>query len=121
MKKIIFYSLLALTSCTNNMGTANPEGIYAAYHENEFDKTHDTLDVRRANDGKGIYKIYRSASYIRRMDGKTYPKKNIAELYITRYNEENQLFEELRTGKFFVWDSRKQVLMFGNTAFLKIQ
>ena len=45
----------------------------------------------------------------------------IKEIYITRYNEENKIFEELRTGKTFIWDSRKQVIVFGNTVFVKIK
>ena len=65
MKKILIYFPILLMSCTSIMDSSNMEGIYAAYHQNYFDKTHDTLAITKANDGKGIYKISRYAGYIR--------------------------------------------------------
>ena len=120
MKKVIIYCLVLLVSCKNNMETDNLVGMYTAYHFNEFDKTNDTLIVKEANDGKGIYKISRKASYIRTFDGKHYPKKNISEIYFAKFKEEDKILEELRTGKIFIWNSTKQTLLDGNTEFIKI-
>ena len=119
MKQLFIYCLVFLVSCKSFTGTDNLTGMYTAYHTNEFDKTNDTLIVKEANDGKGIYKISRRASYIRTFDGKHYPKKNINEDYFAKFKEEDKILEELRTGKILIWNSTKQTLLDGNTEFIK--
>jgi len=119
MKKVFIYFLAALVSCKNIQGSENLEGTYTAYHEHEFGKTHDTLFVRHVNDGDNIYSIIRHSGVVRTADGKIFPKKVVEESYMARYNERDKILDELKTGKIFIYNSQKQTLLLGKTAFLK--
>ena len=118
-KNLIPFCLLLLVSCKNLPETENLEGIYTAYHEHEFGKTNDTLIVSHANDGNNIYSIVRHSGVVRTMDGEIFPKKVMVENYMARYDEKDKILEDLRAGKLFIYNSQKQTLVLGKTAFIK--
>lgn len=120
MKKVLFYSLFLLFACNNSRTESkNLEGVYTAFHQHEFGKTNDTLIVTKPNDGNNIFKIVRHSGVVRTVDGKTFPKKITVDMYIVKYDEQNKILNELRTGKIFTWNSEKQQLNLGATQFVK--
>ena len=121
MKQLIVYCLVFLVSCKTFTGTDNLAGMYTAYHEHEFGKTQDTLMVTHANDGDNIYNITRHSGLVRTINGKIFPKKLMVDSYVARYNDKDKILQELRTGKIFIYNSQKQILVLGGTGFMKQQ
>ena len=76
MKYLIFCFLLLATACNSSKGDTALEGVYTASYEHEFGRNTDTLILKKANDGHGVYHITRHTGLIKKLMGKNFPKKS---------------------------------------------
>ena len=120
MKYLIICLLLFVAACSGSDNNVVLEGVYTASFEHEFAKTEDTLIVKKANDGNGVYQITRHSGVIKTMDGKIFPKEILTDTWTLEYNVDKHILTELKDGKTFIWDSNKLTLQFGETTYKKI-
>lgn len=120
MKYLIIYLLLFVVACSGSDNNVDLDGVYTASFGHEFAKTEDTLIVKKANDGNGVYQITRHSGVIKTMDGKIFPKEILTDTWTSEYNADKHILTELKDGKTFIWDSNKLTLQFGETTYKKI-
>ena len=120
MKYAIICLLFFVAACTGSNNNTGLDGVYTASFEHEFAKTDDTLILKKANDGNGVYQITRHSGVIKKLDGKIFPKEILTDTWILDYNTDKQILTELRGGKTFIWDSNRLTLQFGETTYKKI-
>ena len=120
MKYLIFCLLFFVAGCGSSNNNTVLDGVYTASFEHEFAKTDDTLILRKANDGNGVYQITRHSGVIKKLDGKIFPKEILTDTWTLDYNTDKQILTELKGGKTFIWDSNRLTLQFGETTYKKI-
>ena len=120
MKYIIFCLLFFVAACGGSNNNTVLDGVYTASFEHEFAKTDDTLILKKANDGNGVYQITRHSGVIKKLDGKIFPKEILTDTWTLDYNTDKQILTELKGGKTFIWDSNRLTLQFGETTYKKI-
>lgn len=120
MKYAFICMLIFIFSCHGSENNAALDGIYTAAFEHEFAKTDDTLILKKANEGNGVYQIVRHSGVIKKMDGKTFPKEILNETWTLDYNPEKQTLTEGKSGKTLIWNSGSLTLQFGETTYKKI-
>ena len=120
MKYLIICLLFFVVACTGSNNNTGLDGVYTASFEHEFAKTDDTLILKKANDGNGVYQITRHSGVIKKLDGKIFPKEILTDIWTLDYNTDKQILTELKGGKTFIWDSNRLTLQFGETTYKKI-
>ena len=120
MKYSIICLLVLLAACSGSNNNTVLDGVYTASFEHEFAKTEDTLILKKANDGNGVYQITRHSGVIKKMDGKIFPKEILNDTWTLDYNADKQILTELKGGKTFIWNSNRLTLQFGETTYKKI-
>ncbi|MDN3657804.1 hypothetical protein QWZ08_19285 [Ferruginibacter paludis] len=120
MKYVFICILIFIFSCRSSENSAALDGIYTASFEHEFAKTDDTLVLKKANEGNGVYQIVRHSGVIKKMDGKTFPKEVLNDTWTLDYNPDKQTLTEVRNGKTLIWNSGNLTLQFGETTYKKI-
>ena len=120
MKYLIIWALIFVAACSGSNNNPDLDGIYTASFGHEFAQTEDTLIVKKANDGNGVYQITRHSGVIKTMDGKIFPKEILTDTWTLEYNAGKHILTELKNGKTFIWDSNKLTLQFGETTYRKI-
>lgn len=120
MKYIIFCLLLLAAACTGAKTDTALDGVYTASFEHEFGKNTDTLILKKANDGNGVYQITRHTGLIKKMDGKEFPKEVLTSTWILNYNPDTKTLTEQKEGKILVWDSNRLTLQLGERSYKKI-
>jgi hypothetical protein len=120
MKYLIFCFILLATACNSIKNDAALEGVYTASYEHEFGRNTDTLILKKANDGKGVYQITRHTGLIKKLDGKEFPKEVLIKNWILDYNADKQILTEQKEGKILVWDSNRLTLQLGDRSYKKI-
>ena len=120
MKYLILGLIFFVAACSGSNNNTILDGVYTASFEHEFAKTDDTLILKKANDGNGVYQITRHSGVIKKLDGKIFPKEILTDTWMLDYNTDKQILTELKGGKTFIWDSNRLTLQFGETTYKKI-
>lgn len=120
MKYLIFCFILLATACNSSKNDTALEGVYTASYEHEFGRNTDTLILKKANDGNGVYQITRHTGLIRKLDGKEFPKEVLTKNWVLDYNPDTQVLTEQKEGKVLVWDSNRLTLQLGDRLYQKI-
>jgi hypothetical protein len=120
MKYLIICLLFFEAACSGSTNNTVLDGVYIASFEHEFAKTDDTLILKKANDGNGVYQITRHSGVIKKLDGKIFPKEILTDTWTLDYNTDKQILTDLKGGKTFIWDSNRLTLQFGETTYKKI-
>ena len=120
MKYIIFSFLILAIACNNPKNETVLEGVFTTQYENEFSKGDDTLTVRKANNGEGVYQIVRQIGVIKTLDGKVLPKELVTETWTLEYDPVKQTLFELKKGKTVIWNSGTLTLQLGDRQYKKI-
>ena len=120
MKYLIICLPFFVAACTGSNSNTGLDGVYTASFEHEFAKTDDTLILKKANDGNGVYQITRHSGVIKKLDGKIFPKEILTDTWTLDYNTDKQILTELKGGKTFIWDSNRLTLQFGETTYKRI-
>jgi hypothetical protein len=121
MKYLTLGILIFLASCDNNSAEQSLAGIYIGHFEHQFAKNDDTLILKKANEGNGIYNLTRHTGLISKLDGKVLPKKNISENLIVEFSPDKQILTDVKEGRVLVWDKKTSTLQLGNTMYTKIR
>ena len=120
MKYLIFCFILLATACNSSKNDTALEGVYTASYEHEFGRNTDTLILKKANDGNGVYQITRHTGLIRKLDGKEFPKEVLTKNWVLDYNPDTHVLTEQKEGKILVWDSNRLTLQLGERLYQKI-
>jgi len=120
MKYLIFCFILLAIACNSPKNNAGLEGVYTASYEHEFGRNADTLILKKANDGNGVYQITRHTGLIKKLDGKEFPKEVLIKNWVLDYNADKQILTEQKEGKILVWDSNRLTLQLGDRSYKKI-
>lgn len=120
MKYLIFFFILLATACNSPKNDTALEGVYTASYEHEFGRNTDTLTLKKANDGNGVYQITRHTGLIKKLDGKEFPKEVSIKNWVLDYNADKQILTEKKEGKILVWDSNRLTLQLGDRSYKKI-
>ena len=120
MKYSIYFFILLVTSCNSTKNETALEGIYTASYEHEFGRNTDTLILKKANDGIGVYQITRHTGLIKKLDRKEFPKEVSIKNLVLDYNADKQILTEQKEGKILVWDSNRLTLQLGDRSYKKI-
>jgi hypothetical protein len=120
MKYSIFCFILLATACNSPKNYPALEGVYTALYEHEFGRNTDTLILKKANDGNGVYQITRHTGLIKKLDGKEFPKEVIIKNWVLDYNADKQILTEQKEGKILVWDSNRLTLQLGDRSYKKL-
>ena len=120
MKYLIFFFILLATACNSPKNYIALEGVYTASYEHEFGRNTDTLILKKANDGNGVYQITRHTGLIKKLDGKEFPKEILIKNWVLDYNADKQILTEQKEGKILVWDSNRLTLQLGDRSYKKI-
>ena len=120
MKYLVFCFVLLATACNSSKNDTALEGVYTGSYEHEFGRNTDTLILKKANDGNGIYQITRHTGLIKKLDGKEFPKEVIIKNWVLDYNADKQILTEQKEGKILVWDSNRLTLQLGDRSYKKI-
>lgn len=120
MKNFIFCFILLATACNSAKNDTALEGVYTVSYEHEFGRNTDTLILKKANDGNGVYQITRHTGLIKKLDGKEFPKEVSIKNWVLAYNADKQILTEQKEGKILVWDSNRLTLQLGDRSYKKI-
>ena len=120
MKYLIFFFILLATACNSPKSENALEGVYTASYEHEFGRNTDTLTLKKANYGNGVYQITRHTGLIKKLDGKEFPKEVSIKNWVLDYNADKQILTEQKEGKILVWDSNRLTLQLGDRSYKKI-
>jgi hypothetical protein len=120
VKYLIFFSILLAVACNSSKNDTALEGVYTASYEHEFGRNTDTLILKKANGGNGLYQITRHTGLIKKMDGKEFPKEVLIKNWVLDYNSDKQILTERKEGKILVWDSNRLTLQLGDRSYKKI-
>lgn len=119
--KYLFLSVLIFAfGCNSKTEESQLDGVFTTAYENEFSKGDDTLIVRKANSGEGIYQIARHIGVVKVLDGKEFPKEVISETWTLEYDPNKQTLFDLKKGKTVIWNSGKLTLQLGNREYKKV-
>ena len=120
MKYLILSTLILAVACNNRTDEPAMDGVFTTGYENEFSKGDDTLIVKKANTGEGIYQIERRIGVAKMLDGKEFPKEVISETWTLEYDPNKQTLFDLKKGKTVIWNSGKLTLQLGNREYKKV-
>ena len=120
MKYLILFFILLSTACNSPKSETELEGVYTASYEHEFGRNTDTLILKRANDGYGVYQVTRHTGLIKKLDGKEFPKEVLIKIWVLDYNADKKILTEQKEGKVLVWDSNRLTLQLGDRSYKKI-
>jgi len=119
--KYLFLSILIFAAgCNPKTEESALDGVFTTAYENEFSKGEDTLIVRKANSGDGVYQISRHIGVVKILDGKEFPKEVISETWTLEYDPKKQTLFDLKKGKTVIWNSGKVTLQLGNREYKKV-
>jgi hypothetical protein len=120
MKYLILSTLILAVACNSRTDERALDGVFTTAYENEFSKGDDTLIVKKANTGEGIYQIERHIGVAKMLDGKEFPKEVVSETWTLEYDPNKQTLFDLKKGKTVIWNSGKLTLQLGNREYKKV-
>ena len=96
-------------------------GTYARFSDHEMRKEYDTLKIEVISEAGNNYRLVRSSSFQRRLDGQTFPWEYTKEEWTGIYDETKRVLNETRKGKVISFVPEKNILMVGTTEYKKIK
>ena len=126
MKKylVVGSSLLLLFACnsskTDEFRSFIP-GVYARYSDHEMRKEYDTLKIEMISDAGNNYRLIRSSSFQKKLDGQTLPWEYSREEWTAIYDEDKRVLNETRKGKVISFVPERNILMVGSTEYKKLK
>jgi hypothetical protein len=126
MKKYLFISgmLLLLLACETNKSDEIREfipGTYARFSDHEMRKEYDTIKIDVISEAGNNYRLIRSSSFQRKLDGKEFPWEYTKEEWTGVYDENKRVLNETRKGKVISFVPEKNILLVGTTEYKKLK
>ena len=125
MKKYLLMSgilmlLLACESTKSDQIRAFVPGTYARFSDHEMRKEYDTIKIDVISEPGNNYRLIRSSSFQRKLDGKEFPWEYTKEEWTAVYDENKKVLNETRKGKVISFVPEKSVLLVGTTEYKKL-
>ena len=125
MKKcfVMAVSILSLFSCTSKTDEirAFMPGIYARFSNHEMRKEYDTLSIEIISLAGNNYRLIRSSTFQRKMDGQNFPWEHTKEESTAIYDDSRKILNETRKGKVISFVPERNILLVGTTEYKKIK
>ena len=120
---LIFSSSLSLFACETKGDAVRAfiPGIYVQYSENDMGRRQDTLHVERMSTSGHNYRITRTSSMQRWLDGKAFPWQYRKEIWTGIYDEDKRVLNETKRGRLLSFVPERNILLMGTTAYKKIK
>jgi hypothetical protein len=125
MKKcfVMAVSIFSLFSCSitaDKIRTFIP-GTYARFSDHEMRKEYDTINIEVVSAAGNNYRLLRSSTFQRKMDGQSFPWEHTNEEWTAIYDESKRVLNETRKGKVISFVPEKNILLVGTTEYKKIK
>lgn len=117
---VFILSLFSCSSKTDEIRAFIP-GIYARFSDHEMRKEYDTLRIEVISQVGNNYRLLRSSTFQRKMDGQSFPWENTKEEWTAIYDESKRVLNETKKGKVISFVPEKNILLVGTTEYKKIK
>ena len=125
MKKILMLMtyLVALFSCKESEGDLQEflPGEYVRFSDGEMRTQYDTLRIERISPQGSTYRLLRSSSYQKKLDGQTFPWQSKKEEWTAIYDKAKGILFETAKGRVISFSLEQKVLFVGSTQYKKIR
>ena len=125
MKKcfVMAVFILSLFSCIVKTDEIRPfiQGTYARFSDHEMRKEYDTLSIEIISEAGNNYRLVRSSTFQRKMDGQSFPWEHTKEEWMAIYDASKGVLNETRKGKMISFVPEKNMLLVGTTEYKKIK
>ena len=125
MKKyfVMAISILSLFSCSSKTDEirAFMPGTYARFSDHEMRKEYDTLSIEMISLAGNNYRLLRSSTFQRKMDGQNFPWEHTKEEWTAIYDDSRKILNETRKGKVISFVPERNILLVGTTEYKKIK
>ena len=96
-------------------------GTYVQFSENEMGRLNDTLLIDIISPSGHNYRIIRTSSIQRLLDGKAFPWEQRKEVWTGIYDKNKQVLNETKRGKVISFVPERGILLVGTTEYKKIK
>ena len=120
MKNVFICIMVFITGCNAGNKESKLTGTYTGKSEHEFAKNEDTLFIKKASDGKGIYEIIHHTGMRKKVEGELTPKELITEEMLAEYNNDTQILTSVNEGVKFIWNKENLSIKVGDRSYTKI-
>ena len=125
MKKrfVMFGLLINLFSCKSSSDSVRSfiPGEYVRFFEHEMRKEHDTIKIVALSDATLTYKVLKSMSFQKRLDGQPFPWQSKKESWVAIYDEKKQVLNVVEKGKVISFVPERGILYVGSTEYKKVK
>ena len=125
MKKcfVIAVFILSLFSCSSKTDEIRAfiPGTYVRFSDHEMRKEYDTLRIEMITEAGNNYRLLRSSTFQKKMDGQSFPWEYTAEEWSAIYDESKRVLNETKKGKVISFVPKKNILLIGTTEYKKIK
>jgi hypothetical protein len=116
-----FITLLACTSSKSDEIRSFIPGTYARYSDHEMRKEFDSLKIELISESGNNYRLTRSSTFQRKLDGQTFPWEHNDEEWTAIYDESKRVLNETSKGKVISFVPEKNIVLVGKTEYKKIK
>ena len=117
---IFISSLFSCSIKTEKMRAFIP-GTYARFSDHEMRKEYDTLSIEIISEAGNNYRLLRSSTFQRKMDGQNFPWEHTKEVWTAIYDASRRVLDETTKGKVISFIPEKNILLVGTTEYKKIK
>jgi hypothetical protein len=126
MKKYLFVpcTLLLMLACTPNKADevrAFIPGTYARFSDHEMRMEYDTIKIDLIGASGNNYRLVRSSSFQKKLDGMELPWEYTKEEWTAVYDENTTVLNETRKGKVISFVPENNILLVGTTEYKKLK
>ena len=117
---VFILSLFSCSSKTDEIRAFIP-GTYARFSDHEMRKEYDTLSIEVISEAGNNYRLLRSSTFQRKMDGQSFPWEQTKEEWTAIYDSQKKILNETKKGKVISFVPEKNILLVGTTEYKKIK
>jgi len=121
MKYILFLAFLVLVASCSNEIQLEPRMAYFLKWDNGFHSIDDTLILSASAGTKDVCRIDRHTSYIKRLDGRSFPREWKNETWVADWNAGKRTLISENKGRILVMEDDRKVLVWGNRRYARIK
>jgi hypothetical protein len=96
-------------------------GTYTRFSDHEMRTEYDTLRIERLRESGNYYRIVRSLTFQKKLDGKAFPWQSTKEEWSALFDELDQVLKEFHKGHILVFIPEENKLLVSTTEYKKIK
>ena len=120
MLHIFLYPIACNSSKTDAVRSFIP-GTYVRFSDHEMRKEYDTLKIEMLSDAGNNYRLTRSSSFQKRLDGQVFPWEFEKEEWTAIYDASKRVLQETKKRKVISFVPERNILFAGTTKYKKIK